>query len=383
MAGVPRYTLFIDPIVRYLAPRASPIAFGEICESVADALQLSVDARRAELNSGGPVYKSRARWALNWLKRAGLAHAPATGEWQLTVVGRKLAVGHPVLTAQILSEFADKVKGHPSNADRVRFGRPPSRPAESLGNKKAYRLKPRPLAIGGQAEVYEATRKADNKILVFKRVLDPFRGDRMRREIEVQSSLKHVGIMPILDWDRSKFTWYVMPRGSRSMADLNRPVEPCLIFRIVGGIVSALEFAHAAGHPHRDVKPQNVIELADENGDTNWVLADWGLTRRPPGQTTAEPTKTGQFLGSVGFAPPEAYLDAHNVGVPGDVYALGQVIAWATGVDPVPNMSPRVAPPWRSLVEVMTQIEAGRRPQTMAEVQRLLSSVSLPGDETE
>ena len=39
---------------------------------------------------------------------------------------------------------------------------------------------------------------------------------------------------------------------------------------------------------------------------------------------------------------PSSNRDAHNVGVPGDVYAFGQPIAWASGVDPEPNMSPTV-----------------------------------------
>ncbi len=202
----------------------------------------------------------------------------------------------------------------------------------------------------------------------------------MRREIEVQSSLQHINIMPILDWDRLKYTWYVMPRGRRAMSELKRPVEPTLLCEIVMSVAAALDFAHAAGHPHRDVKPPNIIELSDEHGEGRWVLADWGLTRRAPGTTTAEWTKTGQFLGSAGFAPPEAYRDAHNVGVPGDVYALGQVIAWATGVDPVPNVAPTVAAPWQQLVEPMTQQEARLRPQTMAEVQRLLSTI-FDGDD--
>jgi serine/threonine protein kinase len=159
------------------------------------------------------------------------------------------------------------------------------------------------------------------------------------------------------------------------MSEIARPVERNMICRIVNSVAAALHFAHSAGHPHRDVKPHNIIELTDEDGDARWVLADWGLTRRAPGETTAEWTKTGQLLGSAGFAPPEAYQNAHNVGAPGDVYALGQVIAWATGVDPVPNVRPTVAAPWRQLVEPMTHLEARDRLQTIAEVRRLLSTL--------
>jgi serine/threonine protein kinase len=94
--------------------------------------------------------------------------------------------------------------------------------------------------------------------------------------------------MPILDWDSLNYTWYVMPRGRRVMSEFTRPVEPNLLCRIVKSVAAALEVAHAAGHPHRDVKPQNIIELSGAHGEGQWVLADWGLTRRAPGATTAE-----------------------------------------------------------------------------------------------
>jgi serine/threonine protein kinase len=165
-----------------------------------------------------------------------------------------------------------------------------------------------------------------------------------------------------------------MPKGKRAMSELARPIEPSLLFGIVCSVVDALEVSHGFGHPHRDVKPQNVIEFDGGVGDARWVLADWGLTRRAPGMTTAEWTTTGQFLGSEGFAPPEAYRDAHNVGAPGDVYALGQLVAWAVGVDPLPNVSPTVMGPWRPIVDAMTQQEPSLRPQSMEEVRRLLAS---------
>ena len=34
-----------------------------------------------------------------------------------------------------------------------------------------------------------------------------------------------------------------------------------------------------------------------------------------------------------GWVPPEAYQGAHNVGAVGNIYGLGQVIAWAPGAE--------------------------------------------------
>lgn len=380
--AVPSYKIFIEPVLRYLAKCEAAVPAREVCEAAARELGLSEADRSVELSSGGPVYRNRASWALNWLKRAGLAEAPVPGEWRLTPGGRRLASAHPAFTREIMSKFAAKVEARaggerPTRVTSIDRAAPPRTP---LGNRRAYRMPSRPLSVGGQAEVYLAVRKADNRTFVLKRVRQSLGENRMRREIEVQSSLRHPNIMPILDWDVFNHSWYVMPRGTRAMADLPRPLERKLICRIVTSVAAALGFAHTAGHPHRDVKPQNIIEL-EEAGESRWVLADWGLTRRAPGDTTAEWTKTGQFLGSAGFAPPEAYHDAHNVGIPGDMYALGQVIAWATGVDPVPNIRPTVTAPWRELVEFMTNEDPQRRPRDMSEVQRLVAAICECGAE--
>ncbi len=373
---VPRYTLFIQPLLRYLARHESAVTAGEAYDAAAHELGLSDDERATRLTDGKPVYKDRAAWGLNWLKRAGLAEAPRPGSWQLTPDGKELAAIEGMALDELLSRFSSRVEIRRSRADAVSASRSStgaSKPAPTAtGNRKAYRLPARPLAVGGQAEVFEATRKSDSKVLILKRSLNRFR-NRMRREIEVQSALQHTNVMPILDWDVTDHLWYVMPRGKRTMSDLTRPLASRLLLGIVDSVVAALEVAHAAGYPHRDVKPQNVIELDDGLVPERWVLADWGLTRRPQGMTTAEWTKTGQFLGSEGFAPPEAYKDAHTVGVPGDIYALGQLVAWAIGVDPVPNVSPTVTGPWQPVVEPMTQQDPSRRPQSMAEVRQLLS----------
>lgn len=375
---VPPYKTFILPIFRFLAQQGLNVAARDIYEAAALDLHLTDDAKLEELTAGGLLYKNRASWGLNWLKRAGLAEAPTPGEWRLSTSGRKLADTGLVTAEELLARFSARVEVRQARTNAAR-STPVSDATNStrrtLDGRKAYRLTSRPLAVGGQAEVYEAVRKSDNKRFIFKRTRNRF-GPRMRREIEVQSALQHANIMPILDWDSVQYSWYVMPRGKRTMSELPRPIEPTLLLRIVGSVVAALDVAHSAGHPHRDVKPQNVIELDDEAGVTRWVLADWGLTRRAPGTTTSNWTKTGEFLGSEGFAPPEAYLDAHNVGIPGDVYALGQLITWATGVEPIPNVSQSVAEPWRQIVHLMTQQDPERRPQSMTEVQGLLATVT-------
>lgn len=363
---MPSYHAFVEPILRHLARHDTPVAVGQVRKAVIDAIGLTGDDRTLRLASGKLAYEDRASWAFNWLKRAGLAVAPTPGHWQLTVEGRRVAAAHSHSLPSTVRAKLDAAVKTRSNTG----ARPPAILAvasTTIGDRKAYRLASKPLANGGQADVFEATRKVDQVKVAMKRVRGRISGKRMRREIDVQRSMDHPNIMPILDWDTNEFLWYVMPRARRVMSDLLVPLELPLLCEIVTSVMAGLEAAHAAGHPHRDIKPQNILELADIQGVPRWVVADWGLTRRALGQTTAKLTRTGQFLGTDGFAPPEAYIDAHNVGAPGDIYSVGQLIAWATGVNPIPNVSPDVDAPWTRLVEWLTQQRPEMRPQTIAE----------------
>lgn len=375
---IPPYRFFIDPLLRYMAKHGSSVRASDAYEAVADALALTSEERDTEVPSGMKTYRNRTSWAFNTLKNTGLADSLGKGVWELTSEGRAFALANPSLSPEQVRQLVGRVK----RSSEARRNEPPAEHAAPLshstptaaGNKRAYRLPACPLASGGQADVYEVVRRSDNKQLIFKRAKNFMAAKRMRREIQVQCSLSHVNVMPILDWDVVEFSWYVMPRGLRTMSDITTPMESELLCTILRSVAAALEHSHSEGYPHRDVKPHNVIELPDGEGRSRWVLADWGLTRRALGETTAALTKSGA-LGTEGYAPPESYQDAHQFGAPGDIYSLGQVIAWANGVEPIPNLSPRVAAPWSRLTEPMTKQAPGERPQTIVEVLSLFDGI--------
>jgi len=94
--AVPPYNEFIEPIMRYLAARPEGAPARDAHEAAADALGLSA-ADRAELLPGGVqrVYKNRAGWAHDRLKRAGLSASRPHKYWQLTEAGQAFARAHP------------------------------------------------------------------------------------------------------------------------------------------------------------------------------------------------------------------------------------------------------------------------------------------------
>jgi len=92
---VPTYDKFIEPILRYLADHPEGVSARDAHEMAAAALGLS-DADKQELVPSGTqtVYKNRAGWAHDRLKRAGLSMSTRRGFWKLTPQGIDFATTH-------------------------------------------------------------------------------------------------------------------------------------------------------------------------------------------------------------------------------------------------------------------------------------------------
>jgi restriction system protein len=110
---IPTYDQFIEPILRYLAQHPDGAAAREVHDAAADSLNLSAEERALLVPSGAQaVYKNRAGWAHDRLKRAGYSSCPQRGFWQLTPDGAAFAQGHPApLAADILVRLATDLKG--------------------------------------------------------------------------------------------------------------------------------------------------------------------------------------------------------------------------------------------------------------------------------
>ena len=111
--AVPTYDKFIEPILRFLANHADGANARDVHEAAASALGVSETDRQEMVPSGvQPIYKNRAGWAHDRLKRAGLSSSPRRGFWQLTEKGREFVSSHPgqlpaQQIVQIASDFLD------------------------------------------------------------------------------------------------------------------------------------------------------------------------------------------------------------------------------------------------------------------------------------
>ncbi|MEV7421444.1 protein kinase [Streptomyces sp. NPDC091212] len=193
---------------------------------------------------------------------------------------------------------------------------------------------------------------------------------RMKREIEIARHLDgHPHAMPVLD-SAANCTWFVMPWAEATAEHRREELQqPGQLRALVDAIASVLAAVPEAGWIHRDIKPSNILLL-----DGRWTLADWGIGRRPPGQTT-KIGRTGLALGTEGFAAPELSEDAHGATVASDIYSIGRVIAWAlTGQIPKANLDLFPPPgPWRNIVKATTKHNPQHRPQTIDDLLALIT----------
>jgi serine/threonine protein kinase len=104
-------------------------------------------------------------------------------------------------------------------------------------------------------------------------------------------------------------------------------------------VADAVEYAHQQGVFHRDVKPANILEV-----DSRWTVADFGMCRDLASDSTTF-TRSNSVVGTVAYMAPEQFDNAHEIGPPADVHALGRVLYhMLTGRAPFPYQPLDVVP---------------------------------------
>jgi serine/threonine protein kinase len=90
----------------------------------------------------------------------------------------------------------------------------------------------------------------------------------------------------------------------------------------------AIAEAHANGIVHRDLKPSNLFLTHRPNGSPCIKVLDFGISKEldPNNRAGKNLTKTGSFLGSPMYMPPEQMVDIRTTDLRGDVWALGVLL---------------------------------------------------------
>jgi serine/threonine-protein kinase len=195
------------------------------------------------------------------------------------------------------------------------------------------------IGEGGIGEVVAAHDLRIGRDVAIKRLREktpkPDEVSRFLREARIQARLDHPAIPPVHELGRDKEgrPFFAMKRLSGvtlsdllDVPDQNRQ----RLLRAFTEVCQAIDFAHARGVVHRDLKPGNI--MVGDYGDV-YVL-DWGLARVVGEALTEVVTddidsldiKSGDILGSPGYMAPEQLQRVGDTGRPADIYALGSIL---------------------------------------------------------
>ena len=200
-----------------------------------------------------------------------------------------------------------------------------------------YRLEQR-LGAGGFGVVWLAwDEKLEREVAVKVIPREDGAGERVEREARAAARLNHPGIVAIYELASDDHDVYLVSelvRG-RTLAELSRAgaISDRDVARIGSALCDALEHAHARGVIHRDVKPQNVMVVAEPAAGVGFAkLADFGVAHVASGDPL---TRTGDVVGTLAYMAPEQ-AEGARVTPACDVYSLALTLyeAW-TGTNPV------------------------------------------------
>lgn len=202
----------------------------------------------------------------------------------------------------------------------------------------------RVLGAGGMGTVYLAQqprlrRRVALKVLTETFGMDPKTRSAFDREAAVAAGLDHPNIVPV--YDRSPAgdpsLWltmrYIDGGDVAALLDVNPGgLAPARAVRILADAARALDYAHAQGVLHRDVKPANLLIDNDQRHGECAVLTDFGIAR------TLDDTVTMSGIAvSFAYAAPERFTSAdsdHRA----DIYSLGcTLFQLLTGQPPFPR----------------------------------------------
>ncbi len=250
------------------------------------------------------------------------------------------------------------------------------------------------IAIGGMGTIYKARQLSMNRDVAIKVLSEELSKDRayVQRfilEARAAGELSHTNLIHVIDvGTHQNLYYYVMEyvdgEGLDAVLEKRGNLSPGEAIDIVLQTAGALDHAHRKGIIHRDIKPDNIILMPNNQ----IKLADLGIAKRVT--TDAEGiTQPGMVLGTPFYMAPEQGKDSRLVDRRSDVYALGasfyhmlsgrvpfdgktclEVVLKAIEAKPTPLLKIKENLPGRvvAICEKMMQKEPEDRYQTTQEV---------------
>ena len=248
------------------------------------------------------------------------------------------------------------------------------------------------LGQGGMGVVYKARQVSVDRIVAIK-ILRPHLGrneaylDRFIREAHAAAKLNHPNVVRAIDAGSADGYHYFVMEFADGQATAERlesgPMGEAEALKVTRGVTKALAHAHRHGVVHRDIKPGNIMLLADGIAK----LADLGLAKTTQADNSA--TADGKMLGTPNYMSPEQARGQADLDGRSDIYSLGATLfhlvtgaapflgATAATVisklltEPTPDpraLLPTISPAVRALIHKMMAKDPAQRHQTADEL---------------
>lgn len=231
------------------------------------------------------------------------------------------------------------------------------------------------IGRGGMGQVYKVHDTELRRVVALKTMM--FSGDNTReaerflREARVTAALRHPHIVTLYDFGcidgTHFFTMELLTGGSLQKWIKKETHSPKQTVEVMLQVVSAVEYAHAQGVIHRDLKPGNI--MFDSLGAAK--VMDFGLAK--VAQASKRLSRTGHIIGTLEYMPPEQVEGRSSlIDERSDVYSLGAILyEMLTGRPPFANKG------YASLLAQITTKDASVPTRVRRRVPRALEDICI------
>ncbi|MGV3523098.1 MAG: protein kinase domain-containing protein [Candidatus Sericytochromatia bacterium] len=182
---------------------------------------------------------------------------------------------------------------------------------------------------GGTATVYRAMDVQENRMVALKHLLLPGNLHAEERDLRIRRFQNEATILGLLDHPHVLRFYELVEDGDEyymilefleaTSLDALAPAlrhQPGQLLQLLDQLAEALEYLHARGVIHLDIKPENVMVI----NRSEIKLLDFGIARVEGMET---PTSGNALVGTVGFMSPEQLKNSRLTQAQSDIYSLG------------------------------------------------------------
>ncbi len=192
------------------------------------------------------------------------------------------------------------------------------------------------LGRGGMGSVYQARHRSLDRGVALKILSTPGPAgggaptllERFQQEARTLARLRHPGIVEVFDSGQTATGQPYIVMEFVEGTDLAQAIrtagrlEPEWARSVIERVCDVLEYAHAQGVIHRDIKPGNIIV----GRDRTIKVADFGLAKVESGAAERALTGSNVALGTADYAAPEVLAPGGPPDCRADLYSVGVML---------------------------------------------------------